>query len=236
MSARCGVRLPPTSRSPPREKSCPRDSRGGSVRAHGGDPRRNSFGNRSMDSAGFEPAASRLQSGRSTGLIYEPKRACESGPPHVNVLTRSPGAASAVSFRTSMSRNAASLRSRRWRKRSFRRASETFGFLRPWCLACPSALVVSRIREDFIASRGGSLGPPGPWMYHLGGDPSAGSPTDTLLRLNPACKAEVRKPHKGDPLTSTLLAWFDGRCVQGAGAYSPRDVDPRLLRVPPSRG
>lgn len=29
-------------------------------------------------------------------------------------------------------------------------------------------------------------------MYGLGGDPSAGSPTDTLLRLNPACKPEVR--------------------------------------------
>jgi len=26
----------------------------------------------------------------------------------------------------------------------------------------------------------------------LGGDPSAGSPTDTLLRLNPACRIEVQ--------------------------------------------
>ena len=37
-------------------------------------------------------------------------------------------------------------------------------------------------------------------------------------------------------LTQTQLAWLDGRCVQGAGAYSPRNVDPRLLRNPASRG
>ena len=30
------------------------------------------------------------------------------------------------------------------------------------------------------------------WYDSLGGDPSAGSPTDTLLRLNPACKIEVQ--------------------------------------------
>ena len=41
---------------------------------------------------------------------------------------------------------------------------------------------------------------------------------------------------KGGTLTKTQLGWFDGRCVQGAGAYSPRDVDPRLLRNPFSRG
>ncbi len=38
-----------------------------------------------------------------------------------------------------------------------------------------------------------------PWQRHkeamrnnIGGDPSAGSPTDTLLRLNPACEIEVQ--------------------------------------------
>jgi hypothetical protein len=35
-------------------------------------------------------------------------------------------------------------------------------------------------------------------------------------------------------LIQTSLAWFDGRCVQGAGTYSPRDVDTRLLRIPAS--
>ena len=28
-------------------------------------------------------------------------------------------------------------------------------------------------------------------MFRVGGDPSAGSPTDTLLRLNPPCRAQV---------------------------------------------
>ena len=49
--------------------------------------------------------------------------------------------------------------------------------------------------------------------------------------------AEPKFKHgKNRAFTQTPLAWFDGRCVQGAGAYSPRDVDPRLLRVPASRG
>jgi hypothetical protein len=67
----------------------------------------------------------------------------------------------------------------------------------------------------------------------LGGDPAADSPTATLLRLNPTCKAQVRTCHK-HALTQTLLAWFDGRCVQGAGTYSPRYVETRLLRIPAS--
>ena len=29
----------------------------------------------------------------------------------------------------------------------------------------------------------------------VGGDPSAGSPTDTLLRLNPPCRRQARIPH-----------------------------------------
>lgn len=49
--------------------------------------------------------------------------------------------------------------------------------------------------------------------------------------------AESRfEPAIQQALTQTQLAWLDGRCVQGAGAYSPRDDDPRLLRNPPSRG
>ena len=71
-------------------------------------------------------------------------------------------------------------------------------------------------------------------LFCVGGDPSAGSPTDTLLRLNPPCRISARAPHSVGVLTETQLGWFDGRCVQGAGAYSPRDVDPRLLRNPSS--
>ena len=33
----------------------------------------------------------------------------------------------------------------------------------------------------------------------LGGDPSAGSPTDTLLRLNPPCRRQARIRHKAQP-------------------------------------
>ena len=39
---------------------------------------------------------------------------------------------------------------------------------------------------------------------------------------------------KDRTLTGAQLGWLDGRCVQGAGAYSPRDVDTRLLRNPSS--
>ena len=70
----------------------------------------------------------------------------------------------------------------------------------------------------------------------LGGDPAADSPTATLLRLNPPCKVQVRTRHVVRALTHTSLGWFDGRCVQGAGTYSPRYIETRLLRIPASRG
>ena len=37
--------------------------------------------------------------------------------------------------------------------------------------------------------------PPG-FPSFLGGDPSAGSPTDTLLRLNPPRRRQARIPHR----------------------------------------
>lgn len=73
-------------------------------------------------------------------------------------------------------------------------------------------------------------------FFCLGGDPAADSPTATLLRLNPPCKAQVRTRHDVRALTHTSLGWFDGRCVQGAGTYSPRYIETRLLRIPASRG
>ena len=73
-------------------------------------------------------------------------------------------------------------------------------------------------------------------FFGLGGDPAADSPTATLLRLNPPCKIQVRTRHRVRALTHTSLGWFDGRCVQGAGTYSPRYIETRLLRIPASRG
>jgi hypothetical protein len=70
----------------------------------------------------------------------------------------------------------------------------------------------------------------------LGGDPAAGSPTATLLRLFPSCEPQARRSHKGPRLTQSPLEWNDGRCVQGAGTYSPRVSDTRLLGIPVSRG
>ena len=35
-------------------------------------------------------------------------------------------------------------------------------------------------------------------------------------------------------LIQALFGWCDGRCVQGAGTYSPRNSDTRLLRIPAS--
>ena len=37
-------------------------------------------------------------------------------------------------------------------------------------------------------------------------------------------------------LIETSLEWLDGRCVQGAGTYSAKDDDFRLLGIPASRG
>ena len=43
----------------------------------------------------------------------------------------------------------------------------------------------------------GALGAPA--SLFLGGDPSAGSPTDTLLRLNPPCRRQARIRHEAQP-------------------------------------
>ncbi len=67
-----------------------------------------------------------------------------------------------------------------------------------------------------------------------GGDPAADSPTATLLRLKPPCEAQIRPPYRG--LIRTSLGCFDGRCVQGAGTYSPPSSERRLLPNPASCG
>ena len=70
----------------------------------------------------------------------------------------------------------------------------------------------------------------------LGGDPAAGSPTATLLRLFPPHETQIRRSQGRPRLTQESLGWNDGRCVQGAGTYSPRASDTRLLGIPCSRG
>jgi hypothetical protein len=58
-----------------------------------------------------------------------------------------------------------------------------------------------------------------------GGDPAAGSPTATLLRLRPSHRIDLRRLRPcGSPtgFGSLRLPWRDGRCVQGPGTYSPR--------------
>ena len=80
--------------------------------------------------------------------------------------------------------------------------------------------------------------PEGPPLYSLkGGDPAAGSPTATLLRLHPSRSSDLgRLPPEGwlNGFWSNQLPWCDGRCVQGPGTYSPRHADPRLLAIPTS--
>ena len=66
----------------------------------------------------------------------------------------------------------------------------------------------------------------------LGGDPAAGSPTATLLRLFPPYETQIRRSQERPRLTQGSLGWNDGRCVQGAGTYSPRASDTRLLGIP----
>ena len=80
-----------------------------------------------------------------------------------------------------------------------------------------------------------------PTLEAAGGDPAAPSGTATLLRLLPPCTRRVRPALPGTSpsktgLTLPALGWSDGRCVQGAGTYSPHDVDVRLLGIPRSRG
>src|SRR6201992_1805193 len=70
-----------------------------------------------------------------------------------------------------------------------------------------------------------------------GGDPAAGSPTATLLRLSPNHGVYLRRLAPcgciGD-FGYPPLSWLDGRCVQGSGTHSPRYADPRLLAIPAS--
>lgn len=68
-----------------------------------------------------------------------------------------------------------------------------------------------------------------------GGDPAVGSPTATLWRLNPPHRIWVWYNSKLH-LTQTQLGWFDGRCVQRAGTYSPGRDETRLLGIPLSWG
>jgi len=57
-----------------------------------------------------------------------------------------------------------------------------------------------------------------------------------LLRLLPPRGTRIRHGHGGPGLVRAPLGWSDGRCVQGAGTYSPRGDDTRLLGIPCSRG
>jgi len=54
--------------------------------------------------------------------------------------------------------------------------------------------------------------------------------------FSPLTKPGSDAATKGPRLTQESLGWNDGRCVQGAGTYSPRDSDARLLGIPCSRG
>ena len=61
-------------------------------------------------------------------------------------------------------------------------------------------------------------------VLQKGGDPAAGSPTATLLRLRPSHRACLRPlPPCGwdTDFGHSRLPWRDGRCVQGPGTYSP---------------
>jgi len=54
--------------------------------------------------------------------------------------------------------------------------------------------------------------------------------------LTPLADLEFDTPHNGVGLIPDPLSWFDGRCVQGAGTYSPLDGNQRLLGISASRG
>src|SRR6187551_404354 len=79
--------------------------------------------------------------------------------------------------------------------------------------------------------------PKHPVVTPKGGDPAAGSPTATLLRLHPSrrpCRRRCPPCGWAHDFGHGQLPWCDGRCVQGPGTYSPRHADPRLLAIPTS--
>ena len=53
--------------------------------------------------------------------------------------------------------------------------------------------ILKRVRR---VGRRGEKTPRLPFPRFVGGDPSAGSPTDTLLRLNPPCRRQARIPQE----------------------------------------
>ena len=68
-----------------------------------------------------------------------------------------------------------------------------------------------------------------------GGVPATPSGTATLLRLNPSHQFYPRPLLAVTDFRYPRLPWFDGRCVQGPGTYSPPRADRRLLANPASR-
>ena len=57
-----------------------------------------------------------------------------------------------------------------------------------------------------------------------------------VVTTSPYLRAQDSSSPNGRHLTPNPLAWSDGRCVQEAGTYSPRDSDTRILGIPGSRG
>ena len=56
--------------------------------------------------------------------------------------------------------------------------------------------VMKKNNKKKLEGRGAEAPRPPGFPSFLGGDPSAGSPTDTLLRLNPPCRRQARIPHE----------------------------------------
>ena len=73
-------------------------------------------------------------------------------------------------------------------------------------------------------------------------DPSAGSPTDTLLRLLLPLKQGIRgsfqappfSVSQSQPLIICFISRSDGRCVQRAGTYSSQPDELQLQGIPRS--
>ena len=59
-------------------------------------------------------------------------------------------------------------------------------------------------------------------------------PYGYLVTTSPSSKNRDSNTTKDHNLIPALFGWCDGRCVQGAGTYSPRNSDTRLLRIPAS--
>ena len=193
-----------------------------------------------MGQGGLEPPTPRLSSVCSNQLSYWPKPCGISrrSLPLSPAPQGGPRTWKDARLAPRLCRRSLAARCRRWRgsgiwvcerRARLLRALAEFGTTRAFARACRFCQDHSQQAPSLeLTPRASSL---------KGGDPAAGSPTATLLRLHPSHEAyRGKRAPCGYPTYFWYppLPWCDGRCVQDPGTYSPQHADLRLLAIPTS--